>query len=149
MRGRFGSRRITVQLPNLPERWRGRQALLVSDMHLGHINGLEFARRIAAMARELNPAIIFLAGDLFDGSKVDPQRMAAPLLELKPPLGIYFVGGNHEEFGGAAHFEEALRQGWNSRAPQRVRGRGGLARCWGGRMGLRPIRCRCAHSLKD
>jgi uncharacterized protein len=102
-------RRITVQLPNLPACWHGKQALLVSDTHLGHINGLAFARRIAGMARELNPAIIFLAGDLFDGSKVDAQQMAAPLLELKPPLGIYFVGGNHEEFGGAAHFEEALR----------------------------------------
>lgn len=102
-------RRVTVQLPNLPACWRGRQALLVSDMHLGHINGLEFAGRIVAMAQELDPAIIFLAGDLFDGVRVNAQQMAAPLLELKPPLGIYFVGGNHEEFGGAAHFEEALR----------------------------------------
>jgi predicted MPP superfamily phosphohydrolase len=104
-------RRITVQLPKLPESWRGRQALLVSDMHLGHVNGLEFARRIATLARELNPAIIFLPGDLFDGSKVDPQRMASPMLELKPPLGVYFVGGNHEQFGGEAHFAEALRAG--------------------------------------
>jgi uncharacterized protein len=35
--------------------------------------------------------------------------VAAPLLELKPPLGMYFVGGNHEEFGGAAEFEAVLR----------------------------------------
>lgn len=104
-------RRVSVKLPNLPECWRDRQALLISDMHLGHINGLRFARLIAAKARELNPAIIFLAGDVFDGSKVDPHRVAGPLLELKPPLGTYFVGGNHEEFGGAAHFEEAVRNG--------------------------------------
>jgi hypothetical protein len=104
-------RRFTVQLPNLPSCWREKQALLISDMHLGHINGVEFARRVAAKAQELDPAIIFMAGDLFDGTKVDPRRVAAPLLELKPPLGIYFVGGNHEEFGGAAHFEEALREG--------------------------------------
>jgi predicted MPP superfamily phosphohydrolase len=104
-------RRVTVQLSDLPENWRGRQALLVSDLHLGHINGLAFARRIAAKVRGLSPAIVFLPGDLFDGSKVDPLRVAAPLLELKPPLGMYFVGGNHEEFGGAARFEEALRAG--------------------------------------
>lgn len=104
-------RRVTVKLPNLPLVWRGRRALLVSDLHLGHINGLEFAQRIAAKVRELSPAIVFLPGDLFDGSKVDPHRLAAPLLELKPPLGSFFVGGNHEEFGGAAHFEEALRAG--------------------------------------
>ncbi len=104
-------RRVTVQLSDLPENWRGRQALLVSDLHLGHINGLAFARRIAAKVRGLSPAIVFLPGDLFDGTKVDPLRVAAPLLELKPPLGMYFVGGNHEEFGGAARFEEALRAG--------------------------------------
>ena len=103
-------RRIRVELPNLPACWREKQALLISDMHLGHINGAGYAGRVAEMARELNPAIVFLAGDLFDGSKVDPERIAAPILALKPPLGIYFVGGNHEEFGGAKHFEEALRK---------------------------------------
>jgi predicted MPP superfamily phosphohydrolase len=104
-------RRITVELPDLPACWRDKQALLISDMHLGHINGAGFARRVAEMASELKPAIIFLAGDLFDGGKVDPQEVAAPILELNPPLGIYFVGGNHEEYGGAAHFEEALKNG--------------------------------------
>lgn len=103
-------RRIKVELPNLPACWRDKQALLISDMHLGHINGSRFARRVAEMARELNPAIIFVAGDLFDGSKIDAQRAAGPILALKPPLGTYFVGGNHEEFGGAAHFEDALRK---------------------------------------
>jgi predicted MPP superfamily phosphohydrolase len=102
-------RQITVQLPNLPPCWRNYRALLITDTHLGHINGLGFAGRIAAKAKELNPAIIFLAGDLFDGSKVDPLAIAEPILKLQPPLGTFFVGGNHEEFGGAAHFESALQ----------------------------------------
>ncbi len=102
-------RKVTVQLPNLPRCWQGRRAALVSDLHLGHINGFAFARRIAAMVHDLDPAIVFLPGDLFDGSKVDPLRVIAPLLEVKPPLGMYFVGGNHEEFGGADEFEAALR----------------------------------------
>jgi uncharacterized protein len=101
-------RRVTVQLPNLPACWRGRTALLISDLHLGHINGSSFARRIAAMARQLNPAILFIAGDLYDGSRVDPDSQASPLWELSPPLGTFFVGGNHEAFGGAGHYEEAL-----------------------------------------
>jgi len=103
-------RHLTVRLPNLPEAWHGRTALLISDMHLGHINGARFAGRIAAMARQLNPAMIFIAGDLYDGAKIEPATQAAPLSELSPPLGIWFVGGNHEEFGGAAHYEDALRR---------------------------------------
>jgi len=68
-------RRITVKLPNLPASWRGRTALLLSDLHLGNINGVRFSRRIAAMAAQLKPDIIFLPGDLFDGSKIDPDRL--------------------------------------------------------------------------
>ncbi len=101
--------RVEVKLSGLPSSWHGREAILISDLHLGHINGAEFARRIATAAQNLNPAIIFLAGDLFDGSKVDAQKMIAPFRELSPPLGIFFVGGNHEEFGGAANFEDAVR----------------------------------------
>lgn len=102
-------RRVAVKLPNLPDSWRGRTALVFSDLHLGNINGIRFARRIAAMAQRLSPDIIFIPGDLFDGTKANPDSQAAPLYTLKPPLGIYFVSGNHEEFGGEAHYAEALR----------------------------------------
>jgi predicted MPP superfamily phosphohydrolase len=101
-------RRISIRLPNLPPSWRGRTALLISDLHLGHINGTRFARRIAAMARRLDPAIIFIAGDLYDGTKIDPNIASSPLFELAPPFGIYFVDGNHEGFGGATSYEAAL-----------------------------------------
>jgi predicted MPP superfamily phosphohydrolase len=101
-------RRLTVRLSNLPARWRGRTALLISDLHLGHINGEAFAQRIASMARQLDPAILFITGDLYDGSRVDLAGEAAPIWELSPPLGIYYVSGNHEVFGGSAHYEEVL-----------------------------------------
>jgi predicted MPP superfamily phosphohydrolase len=101
-------RRIRVQLPGLPESWRGRTALVLSDLHLGHINGPAFSRRIVAHAARLNPDIVFLPGDVFDGSKIDAHTLAAPLGELDPPLGAYFTTGNHDEFGNAAHYTEVL-----------------------------------------
>jgi uncharacterized protein len=104
-------RRIAVKLPNLPESWRGRKALLVSDLHLGNVNGAGFARRIARRARRLDPAIIFIAGDLYDGSRADAERLAGPLFELEPPLGVYFAEGNHEDYGDAAGYCAALRRG--------------------------------------
>ncbi|HEY1159976.1 MAG TPA: metallophosphoesterase [Terracidiphilus sp.] len=99
---------IPIQLPNLPQSWRGRTALLVSDLHLGHVNGLRFCRRIAALAARLNPDIIFLPGDFFDGAKTDPDRLAAPFKQLSPPFGSYFSTGNHDEFGNAAQHSAAL-----------------------------------------
>ena len=108
---RIRERRIAVTLPNLPQSWQGRTALLISDMHLGNINGAPFARRIASIAQRLNPHIILIAGDLFDGSKADPNRIAAPLFTLAPPYGIYFSGGNHEDFGDADQYEATLIKG--------------------------------------
>lgn len=103
-------RRVTVQLPNLPSAWRGRTALLISDLHLGNINGPGFCRRIVALAARLQPDIVFLPGDLFDGVHADPARLIAPFKNLSPPYGIYFIAGNHEEYGGEANFTHALTQ---------------------------------------
>lgn len=104
-------RRVQIELPNLPESWRGRKALLITDLHLGNILGAGFARRVARLARRLDPAIVFIAGDLFDGSKADPEKLAAPLFEMAPPLGVYFSEGNHEGFGDAAAYKAVLRSG--------------------------------------
>ncbi|HEY2860727.1 MAG TPA: metallophosphoesterase [Terracidiphilus sp.] len=104
-------RRVTVSLPNLPHAWVGRKALLLSDLHLGHVNGAGFAGRIAQLANRLDPAIIFIAGDLFDGTRVNPDRLAAPLFDMKAPLGTWFCEGNHEDFGDPAAYCAALRRG--------------------------------------
>lgn len=103
-------RRIPVALDRLPEAWRGRTALVMSDLHLGNINGIRFARRVAGLARRLAPDVIFIPGDLFDGTKAEPSIIAEPLFDLHPPHGVFFVAGNHEEFGGATHYTEALHR---------------------------------------
>ena len=101
----------SLPLPNLPPSWKGRTALLATDLHLGNINAAGFARRVADIARRLHPDLIFLAGDLYDGSKADPARIAAPLFELSPPFGMYFCGGNHEDFGDAEQYAAAISRG--------------------------------------
>jgi uncharacterized protein len=101
-------RRITVQLPNLPASWSGRCAVLLSDLHLGPVNGAQFCRRLLAMAARFQPDIVFLPGDLFDGTRVDLDRVITPFKGFTPPLGIYFSTGNHEEFTVATHYLEAV-----------------------------------------
>ena len=101
---------VPVQLSNLPEAWSGRTAMLVSDLHLGHVRGLHFSRRIAAHAERLQPDIILIPGDLFDGSEADPASLIAPLKALAPPFGTFFSSGNHDEFGKSAHYTAALTE---------------------------------------
>ncbi len=101
-------RRKSVHLPDLPANWRGRRAVLISDLHLGPVNGVRFCRRLVAMASGFHPDIVFLPGDLFDGTKGDLDRLIAPFRALTPPLGIFFSTGNHEEFTSPAHYIEAI-----------------------------------------
>jgi len=101
-------KRITVKLPNLPATWRGRVAALVSDVHLGHVNGAGFMRRIVGKLKRLRPDIVFIPGDLYDGTRVDPVALAAPWTEFSPKFGAYFVTGNHEEFSDPRKYLDGI-----------------------------------------
>lgn len=104
--------RISVRLPNLPEAWRGRKAAMISDLHLGHVHGTEFARNLVATIRQLRPEIVFLAGDLYDGAFADLDELAGPLRSLNAPLGNYFVAGNHDEMRNQrGHLQAAQNAG--------------------------------------
>src|SRR5438105_12586196 len=99
--------RSTVRLANLPEAWRGRRAALISDVHLGHVrNGSFLLRMVAKILRE-EPDAIFIAGDLYDGTAIDAGRAAEPLNKLTAPHGVYFVAGNHEQFGDDSKYLRA------------------------------------------
>jgi len=100
--------RITVRLANLPVAWRGRRAALISDLHLGHVRNGSFLRRMVAKIVREEPDAIFIAGDLYDGTAIDAGRAAQPLNKLTAPHGVYFVAGNHEQFGDDSKYLRAV-----------------------------------------
>jgi len=101
--------RATVRLANLPDTWRGRKAALISDLHLGHVRNGNFLRRMVAMILDEGPDAIFIAGDLYDGTAIDAHRAAEPLSKLTAPHGVYFVAGNHEQFGDDSQYLNAVK----------------------------------------
>lgn len=100
--------RISIELPDVPQHWRGRVAALVSDMHLGHVRNAGFMRRIVAKVNQLGPDVVFIAGDMYDGTAADIGALAEPLSALSAPLGAFFVTGNHEEFTSRAKYLQAI-----------------------------------------
>ena len=102
--------RVNLPLPNCPGQWKGKTAVWVSDTHLGPVRNYKFAQDVAAMINSLNPDILFIGGDLYDVEAVDLGRMIEPFSRISPPLGTYFVTGNHEEFGDNTPFLEAIRR---------------------------------------
>lgn len=100
-------RRVSVDLPNLPESWRERTAAFISDLHLGHIRNLRFSNRLVERLASLAPDIIFIGGDLYDGTHVDANRVVEPWSRQPSPLGTYLIAGNHEMFAGRASLKAA------------------------------------------
>jgi predicted MPP superfamily phosphohydrolase len=62
---------------------------------------------VAKILRE-EPDAIFIAGDLYDGTAIDAARAAEPLNKLTAPHGVYFVAGNHEQFGDDSKYLHAI-----------------------------------------
>jgi len=101
--------RVTVKLENLPAEWQGRTAALVTDMHLGNVRGANFTRRVVTKLQQLQPAAVFISGDMFDGVEADFDALVAPWKQLSVPAGIWYVTGNHEEFTDREKFINAVK----------------------------------------
>jgi predicted MPP superfamily phosphohydrolase len=67
-----------------------------------------FLRRMVEKILKEEPDAFFIAGDLYDGTAIDARRAAEPLSELVAPQGVYFVAGNHEQFGDDRRYLHAI-----------------------------------------
>lgn len=108
---RMHSPRVTrrsVVLPNLPESWRGRTLVFISDLHLGHIRRERFLRRVTATIEQLAPAVVGIGGDLFDGSRINAASLVRPLEQLARRHQTFFITGNHELFSGYQTFVDIV-----------------------------------------
>jgi predicted MPP superfamily phosphohydrolase len=47
---------------------------------------------------------------MFDGVRIDTERVLEPWRALRAPSGVYFVGGNHDDYGGRAAYFRAIRE---------------------------------------
>ena len=102
---------VNLLLPNLPESWKDKTAVWISDIHLGQVRNHWFAQEITNRIQELRPDIVFIGGDLFDGGKaMDLNHMVEPLSKISSTYGSYFITGNHEEFYDNTPYLRAVRQ---------------------------------------
>lgn len=88
--------RETAVVTNLPESFEGLRIALVTDLHVGPARGAGFTRRIVEQVNDAEPDLVILGGDLADGTVAEVGRDLDPLRDLRAPLGVYGVSGNHE-----------------------------------------------------
>jgi predicted MPP superfamily phosphohydrolase len=90
--------RVRVPLRNLDPSLAGFRIAVVSDIHLSALLRRSHTERIVDMINESSPDLVAIVGDLADGTVADLGDAAAPLADLAPREGSFFVTGNHEYF---------------------------------------------------
>jgi len=92
----------TVKIENWPTGLSGLRIALISDVHAGawYVDDRKL-QRIVELTNQQQPDLIVLLGDYmvsnnWHGHRVEPEVTAAALKNLKAPLGVYAVLGNHD-----------------------------------------------------
>ena len=89
-----------VRLPGLPKERDGTTLVAISDTHLGTLLGSRWMGAVVERINGLRPDMVAVVGDLVD-SHIDHAEAVLPVLQqLRAPLGIYAVTGNHEFYAG-------------------------------------------------
>ena len=102
---------VAVGDKELPVGKKNLKIVAASDVHLGYSTDKEDLARYVGMINSLLPDIVLIGGDLIDNSVVPlwEQRMYEELGQLKAPMGIYMVPGNHEFISGIEKSVEFLK----------------------------------------
>lgn len=101
-------KRISVAIPGLPESWKGKTIVHLSDIHLGPVYRAEFLRGVVDRTNALDPAAVMITGDLFDGMDGNLASLTSPLGDIRSERGTFFVTGNHETYLGVERSLAAL-----------------------------------------
>jgi len=94
------ARKLEIEFETLPDQWKDKTIVQLSDVHLGHFYGRKYLKNLVQRVNSLNPELIFITGDLFDGMAKKVSHFAAGLNGFKANKGVYFITGNHENYIG-------------------------------------------------
>jgi predicted MPP superfamily phosphohydrolase len=83
------------------------KAAQLSDVHIGPIRNLNFIRKMVDKTNALKPDIIFITGDLFDGTSMLHEGILNALNRLEAPS--LFVTGNHDTYQGLNDVFDSLK----------------------------------------
>lgn len=107
----------TLEIPGWPSGFAQCKIVALSDLHVGapHIT-LDKLRRIVQLTNEQQPDLIVLLGDyviqgVIGGTFIAPETFIEVLKDLRAPLGVYAVLGNHDWWFSADRITRVFQQG--------------------------------------
>jgi uncharacterized protein len=99
-----------VGMPGLPRSADGTVMVVASDMHLGSMLDHRWAKSRTAQFDNLNPDVILLVGDIFEGDETTHAQWLPVLKTIRARHGVFMVTGNHEFYAGPEKIVELFRQ---------------------------------------
>ncbi|MFH1567935.1 MAG: metallophosphoesterase, partial [Gemmatimonadota bacterium] len=104
-------REYEVRLPGLPAEADGITVVALSDLHIGSLIGADWLAARVEQVEALQPDLIVLLGDLFEGHGEPLGAAQAALGRLGAPLGVWAVPGNHEGYGARGGADRTAEEG--------------------------------------
>jgi predicted MPP superfamily phosphohydrolase len=110
-------RKVEVTIPTLPPPLDGLRIVQIADLHASALLRAPWVRAVVERANGLGADLIVLTGEQIDWTPQDRAEDIRPLADLRAPLGIYAIAGNHEY---TAEFRQwmAVQQGLGFRMLQ-------------------------------
>jgi len=106
----------TIQIDHWPRELSGLRIAIIGDVHTGawFIDDRKL-QKIVDLTNQQQPDLVVLLGDYmvsnnWHGHRVEPEVTAAALKNIKAPLGVYAVLGNHDTWYSAEKVRHAFEQ---------------------------------------
>ena len=99
-RGDIEVTNTTINLPNLPDKWKGKTVTHLTDIHSSPFMGLSDLKRIVEKTNSLNSDVIVMTGDFVTSHRNEIGPFVEAMSELHAPLGVYASTGNHDYYTG-------------------------------------------------
>ena len=109
-RYRYKIRRVKLPLGDLPEAFKGLRIAQISDVHSGSFDDKEAVAEGIAAILEAKPDLILFTGDLVNNKATEIEPYLSVFKELKAPLGVYSVLGNHDYGDYVSWPSEAIKK---------------------------------------
>jgi len=93
-------KQMELKITDLPPEWREKTIVHLSDIHLGLVHQADFMQKIVEKTNAIQPDLILITGDLFNGRDSNLESFLPPINRFKARRGVFFVTGNHELFLG-------------------------------------------------
>jgi len=95
-------REISLTIPKKVTGSHKMKILMTSDIHLGALIGENREEKLVKIINNQKPDLVLLCGDLVDGdiASVLRKNLGRHIQEIKTPMGVYAITGNHEYIGG-------------------------------------------------